>query len=434
MALIPRLILLLVAVTNSERMMVHDAADYVHPAKNVAEGNGFSQQLEAPYTPDTRRTPLYPTIIIISMKIGGESWPTVLALFQILFNLITIFLLYLVALRYCTDEQALWTSCLLGLSISHICYSVLVMADVLLALLVMSATYFLIRYRELPSWPGAILIGLSVGLAILARPVAIMLPLIITPFMIFGNKGSRKKGLAQGLLMSVIALMLVFPWMLRNEAILGEMTVSSVPSRNLLVYNAAMVTAYQENRAPEDVQWEYEQEVLNDLEAEGQLDNLALMFKTFEERGKEIIYDNLPLYLYLHIKSSLTSFFPNTHDVFELFGQTEGKRGTLSVLQQQGLRAAFSHYIQDKFWLVPLMIPFILILGATYILGLIGLIDLLKRDKWLFWFMLILAGYFLFITGPVSVPRFRIPVQAHLCLLAIIGWPIFSKWWKERNA
>jgi len=425
-AAIPRLVLWFMVLPHPDRITVHDAPDYINPSYNMLEGHGFSQQVEEPYTADTRRTPAYPVFLVMGMTISSSNWLAVVTFFQIIINLATILLLYLLALRFVSERLAFWSACFLGLSLGHICYSVLIMSDVLFAFAIMLVVYLLFKYRDEPSWKMAVLIGLILGIATLIRPVALPLPLLLSPFIIFAAPKDWKGGLIHTLLILILSIAVVMPWLMRNEQILGYKSISTVPMRNMYVYNAAMVSAHKEGRPPLEVQMEYGSEVVEEVDGVSN-STQGLLYQQFDQKGKEIIFGNFGLYLYLHIKSSFVSFFPNINDLLELTGVVQGQRGTLSVLHGKGTADAINHYFGGKTWALALVLPFAVFLAWTYLLAALGLWRFYKIGLWGFLLVTGLIVYFLFIGGPVAVPRFRIPAQPFICLLAVMGWPVFTK-------
>ncbi len=412
---------------------MHDAYDYIFPSENWLAGNGFSPSQEAPYEADTRRTPAYPAVIIAGMAMMGDSWPVFIGIIQVLMSVIMVLLIYLIARMLADEKVAFWASIFLGLSLGHVCYSVLVMSDILYAFLVLSATYILLRNRDQASWTRIGLLGLALGLATLTRPVGIFVPFLLIPYLIWGGKADWKKGLGQSVVMLVISFLVITPWLMRQGEVLGYKTVSTVPMRNLMLYNGAMLQAHKEGRTSEDLYIEYENQVINELEERGEAGNQGLLYKTYEERGKEMIKSDFPTYFILHLKTSIVSFLPNVNDLLEILGVTSGSRGTLGVLQNEGLISAVKYYFDGKLWAIPILIPFLMILGFVYLLSLFGLWNLFKRDLWAFLLFGMLIGYFMFVSGPVAVPRFRIPVQPHFCLLAGIGWMAVRAWKAERK-
>ena len=425
-AAVPRFVLWVTVLAHPDRVTVHDAPDYINPSVNWLAGNGFSQQLEEPFTPDTRRTPAYPALLILGMSISSTQWIAIVTLIQILINLATILILYRLALKFVDEKQAFWAACLLGFSLGHICYSVLIMSDILFGFTILLTIYGLYEYRDKPSWKMAVMIGLFLGLSTLTRPVSAPLHLILLPFIVLAVPRQWKAGLVHALLMLIVSVSVLTPWLLRNEQILGYKTVSTVPMRNMYVYNASMVTAYKEGRPPIEVQEEYSEEVVREV-AKMQDPSQGALFELYDKKGKELIFDNFGLYTLLHLKSSMVSFFPNVNDLLELTGVVQGSRGTLSVVQEEGIMAGIQYYFGGDYWLKFLILPFVILLALTYLLALFGIWSLLKKGRWSFLLLGGLVFYFLVVSGPVAVPRFRIPVQPLICMLAVMGWPLFKK-------
>jgi hypothetical protein len=129
----------------------------------------------------------------------------------------------------------------------------------------------------------------------------------------------------------------------------------------------------------------------------------------------------------------LNSLLPNATEFLELLGVTQGGRGTLSVLNQQGLWAAVRHYFGGQAWVLWPLVPLMALLGLTYLGTLAGSATLARRRDW-FALVLLLAStaYFLLIPGAPSHPRFRVPVMPYVCLLAGTGLVSAWRWLRRR--
>ena len=227
-------------------------------------------------------------------------------------------------------------------------------------------------------------------------------------------------------IISIIAVIL--PWLLRNYGILKTVTLSTVSSYNLLFYNAASLEADLKDISQDAARRRLIEEVNQEIDARAGMTE-AKKAALYRRRAKEIILQNPGRYLYLHLKNDLNSLLPNITEFSELLGLTSGKKGTLSVLNQEGLILAVSHYFSDRVWLLWLFVPFIGILVFTYICAISGIVLFFStRDCAPIILLILPVIYFLIIPGAPSHPRFRVPVMPEIALLAGVGWVKIYRW------
>jgi hypothetical protein len=125
---------------------------------------------------------------------------------------------------------------------------------------------------------------------------------------------------------------------------------------------------------------------------------------------------------WMHFRSSLAALLPGVTDAMELAGWTAGQKGTLEVLNQRGLWAAVDHYFAGRLWLTALAGPFVLLLAVKYLLALGACVGVLVRGLRLHRAWLVLSFLaMLFVGGPASTPRFRVPLEPMLCVAAGVG-------------
>lgn len=103
-------------------------------------------------------------------------------------------------------------------------------------------------------------------------------------------------------------------------------------------------------------------------------------------------------------------------------GLSEGQKGTLDVIKQQGKLAGVTHYFEGDYRGLILLIPFIILLLITYAGVVVGSIKLLKEKIFFDLAILLLPfAYSVLLPGSPSNPRFRVPVMPFLVILAAFG-------------
>lgn len=216
---------------------------------------------------------------------------------------------------------------------------------------------------------------------------------------------------------------------------LGIPVISTISSYNLLFYNAVSLKADLEGVSQAHARSDLQTQVNAELAKRDGLENETIQTRLFDKWGWQIILAHPLRYAVIHLENDLNNFLPDVTDFFELMGVTQGAKGTLSVLNQQGIVAAIGHYFEGRIWLIGLTLPWIVLLGVIYLAGIVGVLVLLRRKDWFGLSLLILPVlYYMLLPGAPSNPRFRVPVMPYLCLLGGIGCIRLAGWMQKKRA
>jgi glycosyltransferase involved in cell wall biosynthesis/4-amino-4-deoxy-L-arabinose transferase-like glycosyltransferase len=431
MALLLRGLMLVTVSHHPERLHHRDTGSYLQPARNLLAGHGFSQQEAPPFTPDLRRTPAYPLFIALIYGVFGPH-PLFVAGGQVLISGVTAGLAYLLGTQLLPEREARLGGLLLVLSLGAIVYSVYLLTETLFTLLLLGGSYAVAVHRAKGQKRWLVGGGLLAGTAMLCRPIALFYPPLVALLILFGHRDRWREGMSAALLFLGVTSVVVAPWLFRNYQVIGSPTLSTISSRNVLLYNAVSLEADLRDAGQAQVRAEMVERVQQELARRGGVDNEVLQVRLYNEWSRRIILAHPWRYVLVHLKNDLNSLLPNVTEFLELLGGTQGGKGTLSVLNQYGLWAAVRHYFGGKVWLLWLALPLMGLLGLTYLGMLAGLLILARRRAWFSLALLLLPiAYFLLIPGAPSNPRFRVPVMPDVCLLAGMG--LVTLWHRVRR-
>lgn len=428
----------LVVFPHSERLLHRDSGSYLRPALNMLEGHGFSQQEAPPFTPDASRTPVYPLFIALLYATLGRNI-LVIAGAQSLLSALTVGLVYLLGRKMLPEKEARLGGLLFACSLGAIVYSLYILTETLFVALLAAMTWAVVVYWKKRQTRWLIGAGLLAGLVVLCRPAGLFYPLGLALLIGLAHNGSRLQKALAGLAFLGAAGLVIAPWLARNDRAIGSPILSTISSENLLLYNAISLDADLRGIGQAEARAEMVERLEAELARQGGTDDQALRMRLCNEWGRRLIMAHPWRYLYLHLKNDLNNLLPNIAEFLELAGVTQGGKGTLSVLNQYGPWAAIRHYLGGQMWPLWLMAPSVLLLGATYLGALAGLVVLARRRAWFPFALLILPVlYFLLIPGPASHPRFRMPAEPSICLLAGIGlatvWCYGCRWSRAEKA
>ena len=199
--------------------------EYEVIARNLLDGKGYT-------LPDTAGTlhsfgsPLFPFISTLFHWVGGRENFVPYLIFQLALSLGLIGLIYRFTRRLFGETTALWASLLVALEPGLVLFGSYRVHEMTLVVFLTVATLELfVLLRERCHASLAVSLGLVIGLGFLARPTAIaFLPMLA----LWGILERRKKGTLPSVAVAlVVAMLTVFPWVLRNYHVTGKWALLS---------------------------------------------------------------------------------------------------------------------------------------------------------------------------------------------------------------
>lgn len=428
LAFLLRAALLLVAAGHISRAFQPDSQTYLDPAIKLISGGGYPAD-------SAWRTPVYPLFIAIIYWIGGQN-PILIIAAQGFVGTMTVLLGYFLGIKVLSRTAALLGTFLLAVSVESITSGFYLLTETLFTVLFLAGMIAWVNgYKNRDKlWLAAA--AILMGLSALCRPVAVYFPLILTLGLLL-DKGTRwtRRMIHATLFLGLFLLSLV-PWIVRNIYVVGSPTISTISNYNMLFYEAASLEANLRHVSETQIREEYTGRVAQVLAERGWADNEGNRSRANSLLARQIILAHPIRFLYVHLKGDLNGLLPDVTSLTEILGATVGGKGTLGVLNQDGILAAIRNYFGGQTWLLGLLLPFIIFTALVYIFALDGAVDILRHRSWFTLSILAVPVlYFLILPGAASLPRFRVPVMPYIYLLAGAGlqaaWVYVRGW--ERN-
>lgn len=237
---------LYVAALLNQTSLTDDSIQYLRLADNWVEQGTFSQGYAAPYVPDMQRTPGYPAFLVAL----GRYIPLVL-LCQHMLVLLSALLVWRILRGRVPDRYAEIGGWLYALMPYPAIFASMVLSETLFITLLLAATWQLLAGLE-GARGRSLVLGMGLlALAALVRPVALPLLYLAAAylaFLVWRRPAFRSPAL---LLAVVLPAGLLLPWMLRNQAVGGRMTLSVMGDMGMLHGRLGGLGAYRD-RAPYD--------------------------------------------------------------------------------------------------------------------------------------------------------------------------------------
>lgn len=212
---------------NPGSIFLPDSYQYLAIAQNLLDYSAYSQ---SPYPnalyPDSMRLPLYPVLLLFF------TWSQIPLFFLIILQCFattaTVYLVYRICLLLSlSSKTGLVAAGLIALDLPTLYFSNTLMTEPFFQFLVLWGVYLFLQKEK--KW--IVISGLIFGLALLLRPILLLLPLLLTVWKI----SQQKKSSAYYLM---ILLYLAFPtsWMVRNYVKFQTPIVSTVLHVNLFYH------------------------------------------------------------------------------------------------------------------------------------------------------------------------------------------------------
>ncbi|WP_147871458.1 ArnT family glycosyltransferase [Stieleria maiorica] len=219
--------------------LVLDAAGYWELGGLVAEGDWLMMQRPIAY-----RTPAYPWLIGLFRAVFDNPLPA-LVCFQSLLWIATIGLIAALAAELSRRRQAAWIVVILAIPmLSSVVYVATVLTETLFVFSLVLHLWSVARLTRRPSVWGGLFVGLTLGLAILTRPVAMLvwiadLIYVITCWYWIPTRSAsvicRRRGWISVALAGIVTVGCVSPWLARNQALFGKAMLTEFVGRNIWI-------------------------------------------------------------------------------------------------------------------------------------------------------------------------------------------------------
>jgi 4-amino-4-deoxy-L-arabinose transferase-like glycosyltransferase len=378
-----------------------DAADYQRHAVSIESGHGYPQsQVARGGGPTAFRPPLYPYFLAGVYTVTGTNLSAA-RLAQALLGVLVVALIGLLA-------HMIWgrRTALISMAIASvyppllITGAALISESLFLPVEMVALVAAVVSRRAGGDWRWAVLAGLFVGLATLARPNGFVLVLPVCAAVLIPRRtGSRRSALIAPATVLGVALVAILPWTIRNAVEMHSFIPVSTQAGYTLsgTYNAV---SDHDSDAP--AAWRVPSlvpEYRSIFASDSRLNEVQT-----EKRIREGAID----YIQAHPAYVLKAGFWNTVRLFDLTGFTWGEQ----VARDSGISPAVADLGIVSFW-------------AVGLLALVGCFTRRARSAPLFFWITIgvLILSVVFISG---TSRYRAPLEPFVVILAALaiedGW------------
>ncbi|MBN1155344.1 hypothetical protein JXB12_10545 [candidate division KSB1 bacterium] len=398
---------------NLQISTVGDAQEYIKCAENTIDHGLFycgDLDQEIDYDLFTRRTPFYPLILIIFLKLTHSI--RYVLFFQTFLVFINAYLLLKILMLRNTGKRYSYPVIAVYLFYpSQWIFSTIVMTEIVLQFLLLASFYLLFKFELVRSSKLLIVYNMILALAVLTKPVLLYVWILNLVFhLVLAGKKSRHL-----VAYSLIALVAIGLWSYRNYRATGVYHYSSIKMHNLLNYNVRylLTKKYGSDEANERIA---------QIETEaGRGDNYKAFYDRIQDEAIRIIKQHPVEYGIYHIKGMFNFFLdPGRFEIYHYL-QIDQTTSLMKLYHEKGYSGIY-HYIKTMPVSIVLYLSVMFIVNSIlFILFILFIINLRRcHFKSIYeLFLLLMILYFALVTGPIGASRFRVPILPFLLLTGI---------------
>ncbi len=414
-AVLIRLLYAIPGIMNPELVMRIDSATYLGPALSLLHDGTYSTAAGSG-VPALVRTPLYPLYLAGLLGISGHSLGFCVFVSALLGGLITV-PLFLSARLYASWKAALAAAVLFALNPTAIAVAPMFISDTLFCFVLAFQIFFFLKFIRTRRLVFLLVSAAAAALALLVRPLNLfwIIPCLFVVWCI--REIPWREKLRGSLLSLLLFLCILSPWVIRNHHHGAGWRIDAV-SADTALHNRSALESRLTGIPGEELRNRYRADGEAEFKAHPEkYKTPSARFSYFEGKLAEIIKAHPFRYLALHVRPVV--LIPDAASFFENLGLTQTGRGTWDVINRHGIIAGVRHYFNGNYLLPCLLAPLLLAAALTYLLAFYTLFRaFLKKDWMMILLFLLLAEYYLFMTGPVAMPRYQLAALPFLCVMA----------------
>jgi hypothetical protein len=228
-----RLAVLLVRSSETSRFLTPDTPGYRALSRDLS---AFTSESNPHFSLSMLRTPVYPLYLAATRDLTGSSivGPMIL---QVLVAVGAVYVTYRLGLSLFDRPVGLWAAALLALDPLSIVYSSLILTEALFAFFLVCSVLLLWRPED-NTWARGLASGVLLGVATLTRPVSFYLSVLLAVGFLVLERSDLRRAIVVALSFLVGFGVVAGGWVVRNDVMGGDPTISTIEGYNLLYYRA----------------------------------------------------------------------------------------------------------------------------------------------------------------------------------------------------
>lgn len=400
-----------------------DSGVYLLLADNLLKTSLFSSSEKSPYSPEYNRTPAYPVFLSV-LKIFGAGDNSII-LFQIAMSVGFVFMI----MHFCryflglSAQACALAGALVALDIPTIVLANSILTETLATFLLLAGVYFVALYIRTRAITALVPASIMFGLCSLCRPSAMLLPVFIAAALFALKRSFSAKNFTAAIVFLLGYVLVISPWLARNNAIFGGPFLSTISYDNLLYVQAAGVLSVAEKISLEQAADNLLRE-FNARHADAVKNGTLLTIKKLEGVDAFAVITSHPFYFAANYARSVLNMLlrPIRNDIDIMLGYTRS-HGTLEIWGNNEPGGFFSRLLGSTSRFTIILCVFqLLILLAAYSLAGAGVVRGFSGGEPFIAVLFSVIVYFCLVSGaPETYARFRVPIMPFIAILSAAG-------------
>lgn len=392
-----------------------DSFSYLYPARSLLYDFTYSTNA-ASNIPAVHRTPFYPLFLAACLGISGNSLLFCVIISAFISSL-TLIPLYFSARLFLNEKYSFLALLFFLLHPTVFAVFPLVTSDTLFVFLTSFNMFFFLMFLRKRSLQYLLASAFTSSLAVLTRPLMLFwcFPAVFVIFCLPAFPW-KKKVVYSFFFFLLFAVLPTF-WILRNNHHGAGYRIDIV-SADTAKHNVSTFESFRTNVPAYILREKYDREAGEAFKKDPvKYASFSARLSFHENRLAKTMKEYPFSYFRLHFRPVV--LIPDGASFFENLRLTTTGKNTWDIINRKGILAGILHYFEGKLFLPFLASPLFLLAGVILLLSASALIVALwKKCFFTFLLFLLFSEYFLFMTGPVAMPRYQLPALPFFCILA----------------
>ena len=220
------LIVRLVLVLQHNDIPKADAYVYDGLAVSLNHGDGYVNKDGAPHS---LYPPLYPLFLSIIYTLFGHSYVAVKVV-QSIIGAFSCVLIFLIGKKMHSAILGILSAAISIAYLPFIKSAERLLSELLFTFFLLLIVFYLLKIQKDKRLRNCVMLGLLSGLASLTRPIAMLLPFFILPVFIYSERKHLSNALKKGAVVLLFFSLSIAPWVIRNYNVYHAFIPSSVDS------------------------------------------------------------------------------------------------------------------------------------------------------------------------------------------------------------